>query len=211
VSEAAQHHQSAPTETCAPLAACKDCEWGGANFLQRAILETIDMNRFAIYALAILTLVPAVASDAPQARAESANIVTIRQVSSGRLLTAERVGDKKVVTSAAQNWTWYMTSQGGDVYTFHQTWMGTGQRVNVFLDAHEIAEKDFHLVMRTRQTFDRTQLWKVVAKGNGIFTIMQVSSGRFMDAHEIPAKNFGVVSRPKQEDATQLWVITRRP
>ena len=89
-----------------------------------------------------------------------------------------------------------MTSQGPGIYTFHRLFRvqgGTGTYER-YIDAHEIAEKDFNVVTRERQTFDKTQLWQLVPKGGNIFEIMQVSSGRFMDAHEIPAMNYRVVT-----------------
>jgi hypothetical protein len=39
----------------------------------------------------------------------------------------------------------------------------------------------------------------------GLYTIMQVSSGRFLDAHEIESLDFRVVTRPRQNNNTQLW------
>jgi hypothetical protein len=142
--------------------------------------------------------------------------VTIKQVSSGRFLVGEYRGDWNVVTSgttfpSGDDPRWIMTSQGAGIYTFHRMFRvqgGTGTYER-YLDAHEIAEKDFNVVTRERQTFDKTQLWQLIPKGADVFEIMQVSSGRFMDAHEIPAMNYRVVTRPRQHDRTQLWVVTR--
>lgn len=38
-----------------------------------------------------------------------------------------------------------------------------------------------------------------------IYTIVQVSSGRFLDAHEIESLNYRVVTRPQQNNDTQRW------
>jgi hypothetical protein len=75
-----------------------------------------------------------------------------------------------------------------------------------FVDAHEIAEKDFAIVTRPEQNND-TQTWILTALGDNTFTIRQKSSGRFVDAHEIAGKDFALVTRPAQNDETQRWVI----
>ena len=85
---------------------------------------------------------------------------------------------------------------------------GTGSYER-YVDAHEIAEKDFSVVTRERQAFDKTQLWQLIPKGGDVFEIMQVSSGRSMDAHEIPAMKYRVVTRPRQHNPTQLWKVVR--
>ena len=152
----------------------------------------------------------------PLEQAQLQDVVTIKQVSSGRFLVGEYRGDWNVVTSGTTSPSgddprWIMTSQGPGICTFHRLFRvqgGTGTYER-YIDAHEIAEKDFNVVTRERQTFDKTQLWQLVPKGGNIFEIMQVSSGRFMDAHEIPAMNYRVVTRPRQQDRTQLWVVTR--
>ena len=41
--------------------------------------------------------------------------------------------------------------------------------------------------------------------GRGIFTIMQISSGRYLDAHEIDSLDYRVVTRPQQNNPTQQW------
>lgn len=152
----------------------------------------------------------------PLEQAQLQDIVTIKQVSSGRFLVGEYRGDWNVVTSgttfpSGDDPRWIMTTQGAGIYTFHRRFRvegGTGTYER-YIDAHEIAEKDFNVVTRERQTFDKTQLWQLIPKGGDVFEIMQVSSGRFMDAHEIPAMNYRVVTRPRQHDRTQLWVVTR--
>ena len=74
-----------------------------------------------------------------------------------------------------------------------------------FLDAHEIADKDFRLVTRPAQNND-TQRWQLVPVG-AVYAIRQKSNGRFLDAHENPANDFRLVTRPPQSDATQRWVV----
>jgi Ricin-type beta-trefoil lectin domain-like len=60
------------------------------------------------------------------------------------------------------------------------------------------------VVTRNGQDND-TQRWVLTNMGGDLFTIVQVSSGRFLDAHEIPSLNFRVVTRPQQNNDTQLW------
>jgi hypothetical protein len=147
------------------------------------------------------------------------DIATIKQMSSGRFLVGQYGGDWNVVTSGSTapplpsgaDPRWIMTSQGVGIYTFHRLFAvqgGTGKYAR-YIDAHEIGEKDFNVVTRERQTFDKTQLWQLIPKGGDIFEIVQVSSGRFMDAHEIPEMNYRVVTRPRQNNPTQLWKVTR--
>jgi hypothetical protein len=73
-----------------------------------------------------------------------------------------------------------------------------------FLDAHEIAERDFNVVTRWPQN-NNTQRWVVTQVQGSLHRIQQVSSGRFLDAHEIPSLDYRVVTRPRQENNTQLW------
>ena len=151
----------------------------------------------------------------PSERAQPRDIVTIKQVSSGRFLVGQYRGDWNVVTSdkispSGDDPKWIRTSQGAGIYTFHkqfQAQQGPGTR-DRYIDAHEIAEKDFDVVTRERQTFDKTQLWQLIPKGGDVFEIMQVSSGRFMDAHEIPEMKYRVVTRPRQQNPTQFWKVT---
>ena len=75
-----------------------------------------------------------------------------------------------------------------------------------FLDAHEIAERDFNVVTRPRQDND-TQRWIMTQEQGTLHRFQQVSSGRFLDAHEIPSLDFRVVTRPRQENNTQLWQL----
>ncbi len=77
----------------------------------------------------------------------------------------------------------------------------------LFLDAHEIADRDFNVVIRQYQN-NTTQRWMVTPAGNGLYTIQQMSSGRFLDAHQIPELDYRVVTRPAQTDGTQLWRVT---
>jgi len=73
-----------------------------------------------------------------------------------------------------------------------------------FLDAHEIAERDFNVVTRSFQN-NNTQHWRLTNVGGNIHTIQQVSSGRFLDAHEVASQGFRVVTRPQQNNDTQRW------
>jgi hypothetical protein len=86
------------------------------------------------------------------------------------------------------------------VYTIQQQSNGR------FVDAHEIAGKDFALVTRTAQNND-TQRWILTPLG-GVYTIQQQSNGRFVDAHEIEGKDFALVTRTAQNNDTQRWVLT---
>lgn len=138
------------------------------------------------------------------AQALARDIVTLTQVSSGRFLTAQSGGDFSVVTTANPNadtrWHVFRLASGARIFMHEKT--------RRFLDAHEVAQKDFRLVTRPRQTFDRTQNWFLL-KGVGGLNIMQESSGRFMDAHEVPELEYGAVSRPKQDNTTQQWRMTK--
>ena len=118
----------------------------------------------------------------PLERAQLQDIATIKQVSSGRFLVGQYRGDWNVVTSGSTapplpsgaDPRWIMTSQGADIYTFHRLFavqQGTGKHAR-YIDAHEIAGKDFNVVTRERQTFDKTQLWQLIPKGEKIFEIM---------------------------------------
>lgn len=74
-----------------------------------------------------------------------------------------------------------------------------------FLDAHEIAGKDFQLVTRPAQNND-TQRWELASAG-AVYAIRQKSSGRFLDAHDSAANDFRLVTRAAQDNATQRWVV----
>jgi hypothetical protein len=87
------------------------------------------------------------------------------------------------------------------VYTIQQQSNGR------FVDAHEIAEKDFALVTRPAQNND-TQRWIVTPSDNDTYTIQQLSNGRFVDAHEIAEKDFALVTRTAQNNDTQRWIVT---
>jgi hypothetical protein len=73
-----------------------------------------------------------------------------------------------------------------------------------FLDAHEIADKDFALVTRTNQNND-TQRWTLKPIGT-VFMIRQKSSGRFLDAHDTSVNDFRLVTRAAQTDDSQRWI-----
>jgi hypothetical protein len=73
-----------------------------------------------------------------------------------------------------------------------------------FLDAHEIAGQDFHLVTRPAQN-NATQQWRLTQVG-GVFVIRQKSSGRYLDAHDAAANDFRLVTRTAQNNATQKWI-----
>jgi hypothetical protein len=78
-----------------------------------------------------------------------------------------------------------------------------------FLDAHEIQEQSFHVVTRPFQD-DTTQHWKLTNVSGEIYTIVQVSSGRFLDSfrRRRPHRTiFLAVTRPQQNDDTQRWRI----
>jgi hypothetical protein len=75
-----------------------------------------------------------------------------------------------------------------------------------FMDAHEIAGKDYQLVTRPQQN-DDTQRWRITQVGPGIFTIQQLSNGRHVGAYE-NGEDFRMVTRPQADNATQYWRIT---
>jgi Ricin-type beta-trefoil lectin domain-like len=78
-----------------------------------------------------------------------------------------------------------------------------------WLDAWEIPQADFNVVTRDAQ-YNDSQNWKLnlvpFTTGNlPVYTVVQVSSGRFLDAHEIPQLGYRVVTRPQQNNDTQRW------
>ncbi len=78
-----------------------------------------------------------------------------------------------------------------------------------FVDAHEIADKDFSVVTRTPQNND-TQRWTLASVG-AVYTIRQKSNGRFLDAHDAAGNDFRLVTRPDQNNNTQRWVVLPTP
>ena len=43
---------------------------------------------------------------------------------------------------------------------------------------------------------------------NGLYTIVQLHTGRFLDAHASVDRDFRVVTRPRQDNASQRWLFT---
>ena len=41
----------------------------------------------------------------------------------------------------------------------------------------------------------------------GVYTVQQLSSGRFVDAHEVADSDFAVVTRTAQNNDSQRWAI----
>lgn len=76
---------------------------------------------------------------------------------------------------------------------------------NRFLDAHEIADKDFRLVTRPAQN-NNTQRWELSSVG-AVYAIRQKINGRFLDAHDSAANDFRLVTRTAQNDASQRWIV----
>ncbi|WP_321474218.1 matrixin family metalloprotease [uncultured Paludibaculum sp.] len=76
---------------------------------------------------------------------------------------------------------------------------------NRFLDAHEIADKDFRLVTRPAQN-NNTQRWELASVG-AVYAIRQKNSGRFLDAHDSADHDFRLVTRTAQNNASQRWVV----
>jgi hypothetical protein len=74
----------------------------------------------------------------------------------------------------------------------------------LFLDAHEIAGRDYNVVTRQFQN-NNTQHWWLINVSGNVYNLIQVSSGRYLDAHEIPSLDYRVVTRPYQNNSTQMW------
>jgi hypothetical protein len=112
------------------------------------------------------------------------------------------LGRNVVIASAVNggpNQRWELTDTGDGFLIMQQS---TGQ----FLDAHEIGELDYQVVTRNRQSFDNTQLWRLVGYGGGFYTIQQVTSGRFLEPYLDAEHGFAVVTRPERPgDNLQLW------
>jgi hypothetical protein len=117
-------------------------------------------------------------------------------------LNGEAIGQRSGLSDGdvqAVNFMYFPSIPSG-MYTIQQKSNGR------FIDAHEIAEKDFALVTRTAQNND-TQRWVLTHLGGNTYTIQQKSNGRFIDAHEIAEKDFALVTRTAQNNDTQRWVI----
>jgi predicted Zn-dependent protease len=108
-----------------------------------------------------------------------------------RALTADDLGGIRALYPAA------IPANG--TYTIRQ------KSTSRFLDAHEIADKDFRLVTRPAQNND-TQRWELSQVG-AVYLIRQKSSSRFLDAHDNSDNDFRLVTRTAQNDATQRWVV----
>ena len=78
------------------------------------------------------------------------------------------------------------------------------------MDAHEDDNNDFAAVTRPAQN-NNSQLWIVVATGDGSHTMRQLRNGRFLDAHELEANDFGAVTRTAQNNDTQRWLFALAP
>lgn len=128
---------------------------------------------------------------------------TIQQLSSGRYLDAYTSGSNfTAVTRTAQNndtQKWILSYFDDDTYTIRQKYNTR------FLDAYQ-STNDNDVVIRTAQNND-TQRW-VLTKIGMIYTVQQLSSGRFLDAHENSSKDYDVVTRTAQQNDTQKWIIT---
>lgn len=74
-----------------------------------------------------------------------------------------------------------------------------------FVDAHEVASEDFHLVTRGAQNND-SQRWAITPVG-GLYAIQQKNTGRFVDAHEVASEDFRLVTRPAQSNDSQRWIF----
>jgi len=79
------------------------------------------------------------------------------------------------------------------------------QSTGRFLDAHEIADKDFQLVTRPEQG-NNTQRW-VLAQVGTVVMIRQKSSGRFLDAFETRNNDFRLVTRDPNVSEAQRWIV----
>jgi hypothetical protein len=116
---------------------------------------------------------------------------TVSSNSTKRALTADDLGGVRELYPTA------IPANG--TYTIRQ------KSTNRFLDAHEIADKDFRLVTRPAQNND-TQRWELAQVG-AVYLIRQKSSSRFLDAHDNSNNDFRLVTRTAQNDATQRWVV----
>ncbi len=134
--------------------------------------------------------------------------VTIRQVSSGRMLDAHEIEplDFRLVTRPDQDndsQRWILT-QVGTVNVIRQKTSGR------FLDAYQSGfegNPDFRVMTRDVEP-NESQRWIVVPGNDGAVSIRQLSTNRVLDAHEIAAEDFAAVTRPVQPDETQRWVLT---
>ncbi|MGV8839037.1 MAG: RICIN domain-containing protein [Bauldia sp.] len=141
----------------------------------------------------------------------TAKLLRRRAVSSVLAATVVSTAAIAVATSAsAQNFNFEINPNILNGPVLVQAEQGTVHEIQggglMFLDAHEISDRDFNVVIRQYQN-NATQRWLVTPAGNGLYTIQQVSSGRFLDAHQIPELDYRVVTRPAQTDGTQLWRV----
>lgn len=135
-------------------------------------------------------------------RRSVASVIAAAVVSTGAILGAS--------SANAQNFNFEINPNILNGQVLVQAEQGTVREIQggglMFLDAHEISDRDFNVVIRQFQN-NTTQRWLVTPAGNGLYTIQQVSSGRFLDAHQIPELDYRVVTRPAQTDGTQLWRV----
>jgi hypothetical protein len=142
----------------------------------------------------------------------NANVLKRRALASALALTAVSAAALAGASSAgAQNLNFEINPNVFTGQVLVQAEQGTVREIQggglLFLDAHEVSDRDFNVVIRQYQN-NTTQRWLVTPAGNGLYTIQQVSSGRFLDAHQIPELDYRVVTRPAQTDGTQLWRVT---
>lgn len=144
---------------------------------------------------------------------------SIQQRSNMQYLDAhEGSHDNSIVTRPAQGnstqeWRFKKLPNGN--FTIRQRSNGR------FMDAHE-GVKDNDVVTRNAQS-NKTQQWKIVRRTQptpqgppapvlktGTYTLQQVSNGRYLDAHLVASDDFRVVTRNAQNNASQLWALTRK-
>ena len=88
---------------------------------------------------------------------------------------------------------------GAGVVTIRQA------RARRFLDAHEIAGRDFRVVTRDAQS-DNTQQWILTPVGS-VAVIRQVSSGGFLDTTTIGDATSRVVARNRGDNDSERWLV----
>ncbi|MFC2172799.1 RICIN domain-containing protein [Acidobacteriota bacterium] len=94
------------------------------------------------------------------------------------------------------------TTQLRGTYTIQQKSNGR------YVDAHEVSQKDYMLVTRTKQNND-TQKWILTPLGGNVYTIQQKSNGRCVDAHGGANRDYAAVTRHGGATSeNRKWILT---
>jgi hypothetical protein len=129
-----------------------------------------------------------------------------RQLSIGRFLDAYESGeDYRLITRLREEFTlsqvWLrdpvVVPQEDEKYWIRQ------RSTFRYMDAYENGQ-DYQAVTRSWQE-NTSQQWNIEAVGR-VYTIRQVSTGRFIHAYDSSGTEFGLATRPREDSDPQYWV-----